>query len=115
VTINVPPEYEGFIRQVVSSGAFKDAEEAIRRALQLLDSEQRAQSAAVQEQCGSEVDESLLPDDIDPLDLARMQGVAPIQNPDAGAADSWPPDESIDEWLADLQKLRGHGSPRQIS
>lgn len=56
----------------------------------------------------------MLPEDLDPNAVAREQAVGSIQDPDAGSAETWPADENIGDWLADLQVLRGHGTPRQV-
>jgi hypothetical protein len=38
--------------------------------------------------------------------LAREQGVQPVDNPDDLLGDFWPEDESIDDFLAWLQEVR---------
>ena len=107
MTLDVPAEYEEIIRQAVASGAFSSPEEAVRHALELLQHEQKKADA-------HRAKTEMLPEDLDPNAVARDQGVGPIQDPDAGSAETWPADEIIEHWLADLQILRGHGTPRQI-
>jgi len=46
MTINVPTELEEFVRRAVASGAFKDPEDVIREALELLRREQKTASPA---------------------------------------------------------------------
>ena len=112
MTLDVPAEYEEVIRNAVASGAFKTPEDAVRHALCLLEQEQRAtQTCSQQSLCDAEVD--ILYDDIDPLQVATIQGVGPIDDPDVGAAETWPDNENIDEWLAELHDLRGKGVVRE--
>lgn len=114
MALDVPAEYEKVIRKAVASGAFKTPEEAMRHAFGLLEREQRAGDSS---KGSSTTDDALevLPEDLDPRAVARTQGVGPIQDPDAGAADSWPQDEDFDGWMADLRQLRGQGVPREVS
>jgi Arc/MetJ-type ribon-helix-helix transcriptional regulator len=114
MTLDVPAEYENVIRKAVASGAFKSPEEAMRHAFALLEREQRVGDSF---EGSSKADDVLevLPEDLDPRAVAKMQGIGPIQDPDAGAADSWPEGEDFDEWMADLRHLRGQGVPRELS
>jgi Arc/MetJ-type ribon-helix-helix transcriptional regulator len=109
MTIDVPDDFEAIIHRAVASGAFGSPEEAVRHALTLLELEQRAAVA------GLPAAFDTLPNDLDPDLVARLQGIGAIQNPDEGAAESWPDGEDFDQWLADLQELRGHGSPREVT
>lgn len=118
MTLDVPAEYEAIIRRAVESGAFNSVDEAMRHALALLEREQKATSPQKGEPSLDSTGQDLqaLPDDVDADTVAQLQGVAPIQDPDAGAAESWPrEEEDFDAWLADLQALRAQGMPRTIS
>lgn len=117
MALDVPAEYEKVIRKAVASGAFKTPEEAMRHAFGLLEREQREQRAGDSSKGSSRTDDvpEVLPEDLDPRSVAKTQGVGPIQDPDAGAADSWPQDEDFDGWMADLRQLRGQGVPREVS
>lgn len=109
MTLDVPAEFEEIIRNAVASGAFASPEDAVRHALRLLEQEQHTtREGCDQSQSGSELE--VLHDDLDPSAVAAMQGVGAINDPDAGAADTWPENESIDDWLADLRRLRGQGT-----
>jgi len=46
MTVNVPTELEEFVRRAVASGAFKDSDDVIRHALELLRREQKTASPA---------------------------------------------------------------------
>ena len=45
MTINVPAEYEELVRKAVASGLFKNPEDVVRRAFQLLEQEQECASS----------------------------------------------------------------------
>jgi hypothetical protein len=47
-------------------------------------------------------------------ELARRQGVKPIENMDDLRGDFWPEEESIDDFLAWLRELRQSDKPRSI-
>ncbi len=42
-------------------------------------------------------------------DLAREQGVKPVENPNDLKGDFWPEDESVDDFLVWLRALRREG------
>jgi Arc/MetJ-type ribon-helix-helix transcriptional regulator len=108
MTIDVPEDFEAIIHRAVASGAFGSPEEAVCHALTLLQHEQRAVEA------GPPAALDTLPDDLDPDLVAKLQGIGSIKNPDEGAAETWPDGEDFDQWLSDLQEMRGHGSPREV-
>jgi glycerol-3-phosphate O-acyltransferase len=47
-------------------------------------------------------------------ELARQQGVKPIQNMDELKGDFWPEEESVDEFLAWVRELRQSDKPRNL-
>ncbi len=52
-------------------------------------------------------------------DLSAEEAIAAlrppvIDDPAAGAAESWPPDEPIGDWVEDLRRLRGQGALRPL-
>jgi Arc/MetJ-type ribon-helix-helix transcriptional regulator len=114
MTLEIPAEYEAIIRKAVSSGAFDTGEDAIRHALRLLEREQ-ASTCLDAIATPSDLDALMLPEDLDPDLAAKYQRVGPIQDPDAGAAESWPDNEDFDAWLADLRNLRAEGLAPPIS
>ena len=46
-------------------------------------------------------------------ELAREQGVHPIEDPSSLVADVWPEDETADEIIAAVQAWRHEGDPQQ--
>ena len=54
MTINVPPELEEFVRRAVASGAFKNPDEVIRKALELLRRERATISPAASPRQGGQ-------------------------------------------------------------
>ena len=46
-------------------------------------------------------------------ELAREQGVHPIEDPSSLVADFWPEDETADEFIAAVQAWRHEGNPQQ--
>ena len=47
-------------------------------------------------------------------ELARQQGVKPIQNMEDLKGDFWPEDENIDDFLSWVRELRQSDKPRSI-
>ncbi len=47
-------------------------------------------------------------------ELAKRQGVKPIQNRDDLKGDFWPEEESVDEFLAWVRELRQSDKPRSV-
>ena len=47
-------------------------------------------------------------------ELARQQGVRPIQNMEDLKGDFWPEEESIDDFLSWVRELRQSDKPRSI-
>jgi len=53
-----------------------------------------------------------MPKHIDIDELAKQQGVGPINNFRDLKADFWPQDESVDDFLLEIRDRRQHDSPR---
>ena len=47
-------------------------------------------------------------------EMARQQGVKPIQNMEELKADFWPEEESVDDFLSWVRELRQSDKPRSI-
>ena len=47
-------------------------------------------------------------------EMARQQGVKPIQNVEELKGDFWPEEESVDDFLSWLDALRQNDKPRDI-
>ena len=101
--IELPEPFQEIVRKAVASGAFNSPEEVVCHALTLL--ERKLSGTAP---------DLWFPDDLDPDFVAASQNIGPIQNPDEGAAESWPETESFEDWLSELRELRGHGSRRDV-
>ncbi len=46
-------------------------------------------------------------------ELARQQGVSPIEDPSTLIADFWPEDETVEDFLAALEAWHREGEPSQ--
>ena len=79
MTVNVPAEFEDFVRNAVASGAFEKAEDVVRRGLQLVEQELKtaAEAAQPERQGGQWKGRVRIADDFDelPADLEAALGM----------------------------------------
>ena len=97
--IEITGEIEALIRAELAQGHYRTPEECITAII-------RSWGAITRERM------PVMPKDIDIDAVATQQQVDAIRDAKELAADFWPEDESVDDFIADIRRLRAKQSQR---